>query len=428
MTTTTVHSNFINNAGRFLAADGSVSLSGGYSPSNDADLATKGYADQIMEALAPKEAVRLVESSSDASLAGMAGFTHDGKYPNDDDRVLLTAQSAASENGIYDTNLEMIPLGDVELSPSTEGQANVQVNFNDPGTASSALNISFTQGDEQTPHIVDVSLETDGDSIIVSTAQEVSDAINGATTTDADGNDVISAAPIGGSESNVQSAVSTYLAVSYARSEDADTEDDLEGASVYVTEGSSHANERWVLSTDPPFTVGSDPLSFVKHSGASTLTGGDGVDISSDTVSADIESGSMLTALAGDGTQLGVQLDSTFFTQDPSLTFVSPSAYGAVGLRTNMSGVVGWYQYERYDHVGTSTGDVAPSYWYTTRHPLPATLKVYVDGVLQRPNGNDYTFDPATDEITIHKDLSDGQVVSASYETEEIQATDFDGV
>jgi hypothetical protein len=68
-------------------------------PSDVADAATKGYVDSIVEGLAWKDSCR-VATQSNINLSS-PGATIDGITMASGDRVLVRAQSTASENGIY---------------------------------------------------------------------------------------------------------------------------------------------------------------------------------------------------------------------------------------------------------------------------------------------------------------------------------------
>lgn len=69
------------------------------SPSADSDIATKGYADSVAQGLDAKGSVKAVAVSNVASLSGTT--TIDGVALVASDRVLLTAQSTVSQNGLW---------------------------------------------------------------------------------------------------------------------------------------------------------------------------------------------------------------------------------------------------------------------------------------------------------------------------------------
>jgi hypothetical protein len=69
-------------------------------PTLSGHAASKGYVDSISQGIKWKNSVRAM-SSSDIALTGGATLSIDGVSLANDDRVLLTAQSPASENGMY---------------------------------------------------------------------------------------------------------------------------------------------------------------------------------------------------------------------------------------------------------------------------------------------------------------------------------------
>jgi hypothetical protein len=70
------------------------------SPTSDTDAATKGYVDGLAQGLDIKASVRLSTGSNiDLSATGLSNI--DGVTPVDGDRILVKAQTTASENGIY---------------------------------------------------------------------------------------------------------------------------------------------------------------------------------------------------------------------------------------------------------------------------------------------------------------------------------------
>jgi len=74
----------------------------------DESLITKRYADAIASGLVPKAAVLFATTIGDGNIdltGGTFGGTIDGVNVLDDDRVLMTEQTDASENGIYDYNI-----------------------------------------------------------------------------------------------------------------------------------------------------------------------------------------------------------------------------------------------------------------------------------------------------------------------------------
>jgi hypothetical protein len=64
----------------------------------------------------------------------------------------------------------------------------------------------------------------------------------------------------------------------WARSSDADTSAEVQpGMSVFVSEGTSHGNQQFVLVTDAPITLGTTNLQFTQFSGAGQISVGNGL-------------------------------------------------------------------------------------------------------------------------------------------------------
>lgn len=56
----------------------------------------------------------------------------------------------------------------------------------------------------------------------------------------------------------------------WTRAADADSAGDLEGAAVFVNEGAAAGDTGWVMTTNPPITLGTTALTFVKFFGGTT--------------------------------------------------------------------------------------------------------------------------------------------------------------
>lgn len=88
-------------------------------------------------------------------------------------------------------------------------------------------------------------------------------------------------------------------AAAWTRATDADSGVELNGAAVYVEEGTTNQDTAWSLSTNLPITVGTTALSWVQFAGGGTVTAGAGM----------TQSGNTLNVIAGDAT-LTVAADS----------------------------------------------------------------------------------------------------------------------
>lgn len=87
----------------------------------------------------------------------------------------------------------------------------------------------------------------------------------------------------------------------WTRAEDFDEDGDVfGGVAVFVNEGTTNKDTRWVITTNDPITVGTTDITFSKFSGTGQITGGDMISKSGDTLDLDIASGSQVSAASGD--------------------------------------------------------------------------------------------------------------------------------
>lgn len=74
---------------------------------------------------------------------------------------------------------------------------------------------------------------------------------------------------------------------------------------VYVEEGTTNADTAWTLTTNAPITLGTTGLTFAQVGGGSTLTAGNGITISSGTISVNPAASGGISVAAG-----GVSVDT----------------------------------------------------------------------------------------------------------------------
>lgn len=72
----------------------------------------------------------------------------------------------------------------------------------------------------------------------------------------------------------------------WTRSTDFDATDEIEGATVFVSQGTSQGNSTWQMTTDSP-VLGTSNLAFSQIGGGTAYTGGTGISISGSTISVD---------------------------------------------------------------------------------------------------------------------------------------------
>jgi hypothetical protein len=93
------------------------------------------------------------------------------------------------------------------------------------------------------------------------------------------------------------------------RTSDADSASELAGLAIFVTAGSA-AETGFVLSTDPPITVGTTSLTFVAFTGASTITAGNGLTKAGSTLSVKLNATNPALVVDGDGLQVKIKANS----------------------------------------------------------------------------------------------------------------------
>src|SRR5690606_34283216 len=91
----------------------------------------------------------------------------------------------------------------------------------------------------------------------------------------------------------------------WTRSTDADSPSELDSAAVFVQQGTTNADTGWVQTTTI-VTVGTTAQTWVQFSGSSTYVGGVGIDITGNTISANLGAG--IVELPSD--EIGIHLFS----------------------------------------------------------------------------------------------------------------------
>lgn len=166
--------------------------------------------------------------------------------------------------------------------------------------------------------------------IVIATALNVGDVIDGVTL--ADGDRVLVKDQAAPAENGI------YIAgASPARSTDFDSVspiDEINGAMVAIEEGTANAGKLFVQSGAAVATVGTDPISFVFFSSAATLVGGDGITISGSNVSVDHDGEGLTFATA----QLALELDGS--TLSKSATGLKVASGGITNTEVNASAAI----------------------------------------------------------------------------------------
>lgn len=82
----------------------------------------------------------------------------------------------------------------------------------------------------------------------------------------------------------------------WTRALDADTGAELEGATVFVMEGTTHADQAWTMTTNAPITPGTTGLTWVQFGAGTAYTAGAGLTLTGSTI--DVGAGNGITVAA----------------------------------------------------------------------------------------------------------------------------------
>ncbi|MFB6372031.1 MAG: hypothetical protein ABEN55_02680, partial [Bradymonadaceae bacterium] len=329
-----------NSDGRFLESDGSVSLDGGYTPSGDDEIATLGWSRGFRDQMDNKGSVRAATTAS----LGLGSYPNssissllDGVRLNGSDRVLIKDEATADYNGLAETSFEDLIIQDLTYTASTE--RNVEIVYTDPNTSSSSLTLNTTQGAAPNPHKIEVNLATDSNGNLTSSANDIESKINN----DATASGWVS---VSGGGSTIQSAQpSTFFKVELARTSNFDSLQDVSrGDFVMVETGSTNGKKGFVVTDAPVNTFGSEPIQFSRYSGTATMSGGDGISVSGDTVSVATTGGGLSFSSGSLTVSVGSFLKETSGGLDiqtlPLRQYFMGGADGNTGVREYIKGEV----------------------------------------------------------------------------------------
>lgn len=113
-----------------------------------------------------------------------------------------------------------------------------------------------------------------------------------------------------------ENGIYTSQAGAWIRTTDADSGTELEGSAVFVMQGTTNGDTAWVLTTDPPITLGSTGLTWTQFAGGGAVTAGAGM----------TQSGNVLNVIAGD-TTLTVAADDVRVNTSVIATVASLASY-----------------------------------------------------------------------------------------------------
>ncbi|NIR65878.1 MAG: hypothetical protein GWN76_16900 [candidate division Zixibacteria bacterium] len=98
------------------------------------------------------------------------------------------------------------------------------------------------------------------------------------------------------------------------------TTETVAGSHLWVTEGNTYADTAWVVTTNDPITVDTTDIEWSQYGGTGTYTGGDGITISTNTISVDLATISGLEFSSGElriDAYQGVAIDANGLSADP---------------------------------------------------------------------------------------------------------------
>ena len=106
--------------------------------------------------------------------------------------------------------------------------------------------------------------------ITISSALNSGDVIDGVTL--ANGDRVLVKSQTAPAENGIY-----VVAASPARATDSDTAAEVDGSAVFVTEGTTHGDQAWVMTTNAPITLGTTGLVWAQFGAATAYLGGNGL-------------------------------------------------------------------------------------------------------------------------------------------------------
>ena len=136
-----------------------------------------------------------------------------------------------------------------------------------------------------------------------------------------------------------QNGIYVVASGSWSRAADADADSEVSsGLFTFVEEGNTNADAGFSLTTDGAITVGTTALTFTQFSGAGSVSAGDGLSKSGNTLSADLKSNGGVVIESG---ELAVDLGASSITGTLSVSDGGTNATSASDARTNLGVAIG---------------------------------------------------------------------------------------
>ena len=125
---------------------------------------------------------------------------------------------------------------------------------------------------------------------------------------------------------------------SWARSSDFDSNTEVtSGAFTFVEQGTVNADAGFVLTTDGSITVGTTDLAFTQFSGAGSVSAGDGLSKSGNTLSADLKANGVVISSG----EIALDLDASGISGSLGIANGGTNATSAGDARTNLGLAIG---------------------------------------------------------------------------------------
>lgn len=114
-----------------------------------------------------------------------------------------------------------------------------------------------------------------------------------------------------------ENGIYVAAAGAWTRATDFDANSEVVGAAVFVSEGTTHGNSQWNMTTDGPVTIGTTALVWAQVGGGTSYSAGSGITITGSVIAADpAVVARKYSATVGDGTATTITVTHNLNTKD----------------------------------------------------------------------------------------------------------------